>query len=170
MFKIYYTPKKYNHMNPDRTDILLVEDNEQEAKLAIYNLKKHNLTGHLKHLKDGGEAVDFIFGRGGYAGRDMADSPKVILLDINLPKVSGLEILRLIKGDERTRSIPVVILTSSEDCSDVAAGYALGTDSYIVKPIEFDVFSKTIYKLGLYQMLNVPPHISVSLWQSIGEA
>jgi two-component system response regulator len=160
-------------MNNERIDILLIEDNEHEAKLAIHNLKKHNLAHHLTHIKDGELAADFIFATGKYADRNISNKPKVILLDINLPKINGLEILRMIRTDERTRTIPVVILTSSRETSDVAKGYELGSNSYMVKPIEFEAFSSTITELGLYWTLfnePVPPHIPPSLWQSIAEA
>ena len=137
-------------MNYERIDILLIEDNEYEARLAIHSLKKHNLTNHLVHIKDGAVATDFIFGTGAYAGRDINMHPKVILLDINLPKVNGLEILRMIKSDKRTKSIPVVMLTSSRESRDVAEGYALGANSYIVKPLDFDSFSRVMTELGIY--------------------
>jgi two-component system, response regulator len=137
-------------MLTERIDILLVEDNEYEAKLALHSLKKHNLTDHLMHIKDGQTALDFIFAEGPYAHRDINNRPKVILLDINLPKVSGLEILHRIKTSERTRTIPVVILTSSKESSDVAAGYSLGANSYIVKPLDFDSFSRIMTELGLF--------------------
>lgn len=137
-------------MNNERIDILLIEDNEYEARLAIHSLKKHNLTNHLVHIKDGELAADFIFANGAYEDRDINNSPKVILLDINLPKLSGLDILRMIKSDPRTRSIPVVILTSSKESKDVSEGYALGANSYIVKPLDFDSFSRTMTDLGLY--------------------
>ena len=137
-------------MNNDRVDILFVEDNEYEAKLAIHSLKKHNLSNNLLHLKDGQQAIDYIFGSGPYADRDLSQTPKLILLDINLPKVNGMEILTMIKTDERTKLIPVVILTSSCESSDVTTGYALGANSYIVKPVEYECFNKTVIDLGIY--------------------
>jgi CheY-like chemotaxis protein len=151
-------------MNNERIDILLVEDNDYEAKLAIHSLKKHNLTNYLLHLRDGQSAVDFIFATGEYAGRDINIRPRVILLDINLPKVSGLDILGMIKADERTRTIPVVMLTSSRETKDVATGYALGANSYIVKPLDFDSFSRNMTELGLYwSLMNEPaPYVPIS--------
>jgi two-component system response regulator len=159
-------------MNSDMVDILMVEDNEYEAKLAIHSLKKHNMSNNLVHLKNGQQAADFIFATGGYSDRDISVQPKIILLDINLPRVNGFDILRMIKNDERTKSIPVVILTSSGDSRDIAEGYSLGANSYMVKPVEFESFSKTINELGLYwTMLNQPASsIPITLWQSIAQA
>ena len=156
-------------MNTEKVDILFVEDNHYEAKLAIHNLKKHGLAKHLLHLNDVEKAVDFLFGTGEYAGRDQSYKPKVILLDINLPKVNGMDILSMVKSDPRTSSIPVVILTSSRDSADIRRGYALGANSYIVKPVDFESFSRTVSDLGLYwSMINQPsPLIHDSLWMSI---
>ncbi len=159
-------------MHNEKVDILLIEGNDYEAKLALHNLKKHNLTNNLLHLRDGEQAADYIFATGEYEGRDISNRPKVVLLDINLPKMNGMEILKKIKSDERTRTIPVVILTSSRENRDVAEGYALGANSYIVKPIEFGSFSETITSLGLYWaiMNQEAPYIPNNLWQSISEA
>ena len=159
-------------MTNEMIDILLIEDNEYEAKLTIHNFKKHNLANHLVHLKNGALAADFIFATGDYRDRDMSIQPKIILLDINLPLISGMEILQMIKNDERTKNIPVVILTSSRDSQDISQGYTLGANSYIVKPVEYKAFSKTITELGLYWTIltQYASHIPVTLWQSIGEA
>jgi two-component system response regulator len=137
----------------DEVEILLVEDSTSDAELAIRALKKKNLANKLIHLKNGAEALDFIFGKGAYAGRDTKQVPKVILLDLKMPKVNGLEVLAKIKGDETTRSIPVVVLTSSNEDPDIAACYAMGVNSYIVKPVDFDNFVKAVSELGFYWLL-----------------
>jgi two-component system, response regulator len=137
-------------------DILLIEDNPGEAKLTIRSFEKNNLANKLLHLDDGAEALDFIFGRKKYADRDMNIQPKLILLDLKLPKVGGIEILEAIKKDQRTKVIPVIILTSSSEEPDIKRCYELGANSYIVKPVNFDPFSKAVVDLGLYWMfLNV---------------
>lgn len=139
-------------------EIQLVEDNPTDAELAIRALKKNNLANNLVWVKDGAEALDFIFATGTYSARDVTNGPKVILLDLRLPKVDGMEVLRRVKGDERTRTIPVVVLTSSKEDRDVAESYHLGVNSYISKPVEFDAFAKTVSELGLYWLLvNRPP-------------
>jgi two-component system response regulator len=139
-------------------DILLVEDNPHEAQLTIRSLKKHNLANNLHHVDDGAEALDFIFALGKYTGWGVAEGLKVILLDLKLPKIDGLEVLRQIKGDERTKSIPVVVLTSSKEEQDIVASYKLGVNSYIVKPVQFESFAKAVADLGMYWMFhNQPP-------------
>jgi CheY-like chemotaxis protein len=139
-------------------EILLVEDNPTDAELAIRALKKSNMANRLVWVKDGAEALDFLFATGAYSERQAASCPKVILLDLRLPKVDGMEVLRRVKGDERTRTIPVVVLTSSKEDRDVAESYRLGVNSYISKPVEFDEFAKTVAELGLYWLLvNHPP-------------
>jgi CheY-like chemotaxis protein len=139
-------------------EILLVEDNPTDAELAIRALKKNNLANKLAWVKDGAEALDFLFATGNYSGREVANGPKVILLDLRLPKVDGMEVLRRVKDDARTRTIPVVVLTSSKEDRDVAESYNLGVNSYISKPVEFDEFAKTVAELGLYWLLvNRPP-------------
>ncbi|MFA6971001.1 MAG: response regulator [Gallionella sp.] len=139
-------------------EILLVEDNPTDAELAIRALKKSNLANKLVWVKDGAEALDFLFCRGAYAGRDTRCIPHVILLDLRLPKVDGLEVLRIIKKNECTKHIPVVVLTSSKEDRDVAESYQLGVNSYISKPVEFDEFAKRVSELGLYWLLvNRPP-------------
>jgi two-component system response regulator len=134
-------------------EILLVEDNMNDAELTIRALKKKNLANRLIHLKDGAEAIDFIFGQGEYAGRDVLNAPKVILLDLKMPKVNGIEVLARVRGDERTRKIPIVVLTSSKEDPDVNECYRLGANSYIVKPVEFDNFLQAVSELGLYWLL-----------------
>jgi two-component system, response regulator len=139
-------------------DILLVEDNPRDAELTIRALKKRNLANPLHLVEDGGEALDFIFCRGAYSGRNISRPPKVILLDLKLPKMSGLAVLKAIKAEERTRSIPVVVVTSSQEDPDIKAAYALGANSYVVKPVDFDAFLDAMSNLGLYWLLvNQPP-------------
>lgn len=137
----------------NEVEIVLVEDNPSDAELTIRALKKNNLSNNLIHLKDGAEALDFIFARGAYSERNINHKPRVILLDIKMPKVDGLEVLKQIKEDERTKSIPVVIMTSSREQSDIVNGYKLGVNSYVVKPVDFGSFAKAVSDLGLYWVL-----------------
>lgn len=138
--------------------VLLVEDNINDAELTIRALKKNNLANELVHLKDGAEALDFIFGEGTYAGREVGFTPKVILLDLKMPRVNGFEVLERLKADDRTKMIPVVILTSSKEDPDIEKCYKLGANSYIVKPVDFESFVKSMGELGIYWlMLNQPP-------------
>lgn len=134
-------------------EILLVEDNPTDAELAIHTLKKNNLANNLVWVKDGVQALDFLFARGEYASRSDCAPPRVVLLDLRLPKLGGMEVLRAIKGDARTREIPVVVLTSSKEDRDVAESYQLGVNSYISKPVEFEAFAKTVAELGMYWLL-----------------
>ena len=136
-----------------KVEILLVEDNQTDAELTIRALKKRNLANSLEWVKDGAEALDFIFATGKYAERNINSTPKVILLDLRLPKVDGLEVLQKIKSDERTKTIPVVILTSSNEDRDITECNKLGVNSYINKPVDFDHFSETVAKLGFYWLL-----------------
>lgn len=139
-------------------EILLVEDNATDAELCIRALKKSNLANNLVWVKDGAEALDFLFATGAYSGRNVTCPPKVVLLDLRLPKVDGMEVLRRVKADERTRPIPVVVLTSSKEDRDIAESYKLGVNSFISKPVEFDSFAKTVSELGMYWLLvNHPP-------------
>lgn len=141
-------------MNPNSVEILLVEDNLTDAELTIRELKKHNMANNLIHLKDGEEALDFLFATGKYADtREIQYRPKVILLDIQMPKVTGIEVLEKIKTDPKTRSVPVVILTSSKENPDIQKCYDLGANSYIVKPVNFDGFAQAIKNLGFYWLL-----------------
>ena len=140
-----------NHLDP--IDILLVEDNSHDAELTIRVLKKRNLANHLFAVEDRAQALDFLFGRGQYAQRQLPDHPKVVLLDLKLPKVNGLEVLRAIKADERTRLIPVVIVTSSHEDPDIQAAYDLGANSYVVKPVEFGAFTAAMSQVGFYWLL-----------------
>jgi two-component system response regulator len=135
----------------EEIDILLVEDNSSDAGMTIRALSKNNLASKLLHLKDGAEALDFIFGEGKYAGRQIENHrAKLILLDLKMPKVNGIEVLKRIKSDDRTKKIPVVVLTSSKENPDIQACYDLGVNSYIVKPVEFEEFQKSVSQLGLY--------------------
>jgi two-component system, response regulator len=138
--------------------ILLVEDNKSDALLTIRALKKHNFANNLVHLIDGAQALDFIFAKGEYKGRNIEDKPKVIFLDLKMPKVSGLEVLRVIKSDSRTKLIPVVMMTSSKEEKDIVESHKLGVNSYVVKPVGFATFSKIIADLGFYWLVvNNPP-------------
>ena len=134
-------------------DILLVEDNPNDAELTLRALKKHNFANKIHHVRDGAEALDYIFATGKYAHRKIEDSPKVVFLDLKLPKIDGAEVLRRIKSDERTKTIPVVILTSSKEEKDLVRSYNLGVNSYIVKPVEFEKFVDSVSELGLYWLL-----------------
>ena len=145
-------------MPNNQIEILLVEDNLNDAELTIRALTKHKIANHIIHLKDGAEAIDFLFGTGNYEGRDTDNKPKVILLDLKMPKVNGIEVLERIKTDIKTKTIPVVVLTSSKEHPDIEKCYRLGANSYIVKPVEFQNFSKAVTELGLYWLLlNHPP-------------
>jgi len=144
--------------NAEIVDILLVEDNPNDAELIIRALKKRNIANPLHLAKNGAEALDFIFCRGAYSERSLSNPPRVILLDLKLPKVSGLEVLKEIKSDERTRTIPVVVVTSSREDPDIKAAYELGANSYVVKMVDFDDFLNAMSNLGLYWVLvNQPP-------------
>jgi len=139
-------------------EILLVEDNPRDAELALRALQKRRLANKVVHVTDGAEALDFLFGTGSYAGRDASQHPKVVLLDLKMPKVDGLEVLRAIRSSERTKNIPVVVLTSSCEQRDIVESYQLGVNSYVVKPLEFDNFSAAVAELGCYWVLvNQPP-------------
>lgn len=141
-------------MNLSAVDLLFVEDSIDDAELAIRELKKHNLANNLYHVKDGEQALEFIFGTGKYAGtRSISNLPKLILLDIQMPKVNGIEVLQQIKANEFTKSTPVVILTSSKEDPDIKKCYALGANSYIVKPVNFEAFATAIKNLGFYWLL-----------------
>ncbi|CAN5646619.1 response regulator [soil metagenome] len=134
-------------------EILLVEDNLQDAEMTIRALKKSKLANNIVHVANGAIAIDFLFGTGEYIGRDINNKPKVILLDIKLPKINGIEVLSHIKSNQLTKRIPTVMLTSSSECPDIEKCYDLGANSYLVKPVEFENFMKSITDMGLYWLI-----------------
>ena len=139
--------------NLNEVEVLLVEDNPSDAELTMRALKKRNLANRLFHAKDGAEALDFLFANGAFADRRVENGPKVVLLDLKLPKVDGLEVLQRIKSDERTKKIPVVVMTSSREDRDLVTCYELGVNGYVVKPVEFEDFSRAVSELGFYWLL-----------------
>jgi two-component system response regulator len=145
-------------MTENMVEILLVEDNPHDMQLTLRALKKNHLANRIHVARDGEEALEYIFCTGAYAGRDIRHTPRVILLDLKLPKIDGLEVLRQIRSDPRTRTIPVVVLTSSDETRDVVESYNLGVNSYIVKPVDFAQFTAAVSQLGMYwALLNHPP-------------
>lgn len=150
-------------MKPDKkvqniVEILIVEDDPHDAELTVRALKKNNLANNILIAKDGAEALDFLFCRGNFDKRNFNNPPKVVLLDLKLPKVNGLEVLKAVKEDKRTSQIPVVVVTSSNQSPDIMAAYELGANSYVVKPVQFDDFVNSMSSLGLYWLLvNEPP-------------
>ena len=139
-------------------EILLVEDNPADVELALHALRRNNLANRIHVVRDGEDALDFLFCQGAYSDRSFQQPPRLVLLDLKLPKVDGLEVLRQVKGDDRTKAIPVVILTSSKEEKDLVNGYQFGVNSYIQKPVDFDEFRELVKHLGLYWMLvNEPP-------------
>jgi two-component system, response regulator len=137
----------------EAVEILLVEDNPNDVELALHALKKNKVSNRIQVVRDGEEALDFIFGKDTSSGGPSEQRPKMVLLDLKLPKVDGLEVLRRLKGDPTTRSIPVIILTSSREEQDIVKSYDLGVNSYIVKPVDFQQFNDAIRQLGLYWMV-----------------
>jgi two-component system, response regulator len=140
-------------MEKTEVGILLVEDNQEDAELTIRALKKNNLSTNLVHVKDGAEALEFIFCTGNYSNRNIEMKPKIILLDLKMPKVNGMEVLQEIKSNEDTKAIPVIVLTSSKEDPDIKTCYQRGANSYIVKPVGFDNFTKAVSELGMYWLL-----------------
>jgi CheY-like chemotaxis protein len=140
-------------MNPNETDILLVEDSPDDAELAIHALRRENLANNIHIVRDGEEALDFLFCRGAFAQRTFDHPPKLVLLDLKLPKVNGIEVLKQVKSDPRTKTIPVVILTSSREEQDLVRSYNLGVNSYIQKPVDFAQFRETVKTVGLYWLV-----------------
>ncbi|MFH1446972.1 MAG: response regulator [Chloroflexota bacterium] len=144
-------------MNKEIVEMLLVEDNPDDEELTLRALKSYNLTNRIHVVRDGAEALDYIFANGKYSSRDANQYPNVILLDLKLPKVDGLEVLRRIKADPKTKQIPVVVLTSSSEERDIVESYKLGVNSYIVKPVDFKQFTESVRQIGMYWLLlNTP--------------
>lgn len=137
----------------DKTEILLVEDNPNDAELTLRTLRKHNLANHVEWVKDGEAALDFLFRRGAYVGRNDNDTLRLVLLDLRLPKVDGIEVLQQIRSHEQTRMLPVVVLTSSKEDRDLLATYQLGVNSYVAKPVVFEEFARTVAELGMYWLV-----------------
>jgi len=137
-------------MKTNEIEILLVEDNENDAEMTLRSFKKNNISNQVTRLKNGAEAIDFLFATGTYSGRDINNRPRVILLDLKMPKVNGIEVLEKIKADEKTKRIPVVMFTSSKEYPDIERCYELGANSYIVKPVEFDNYINIMRDIGLY--------------------
>lgn len=140
-------------MNEEPVEILLIEDNPNDMELTLHSLNRYHVANHIQVARDGQEGLDLIFGPGGYVERGLHLGPQVILLDLKLPKIDGIEVLKRLKGDPRTRTIPVVVLTSSQETPDVEACYALGVNSYIVKPVDFVRFAEAVRQLGMYWLL-----------------
>lgn len=138
----------------EQVEILLVEDNATDAEMTMRALRRNNLVNKLHWVKDGAEALDYMFRTGGYASRDLVTTPKLIMLDIKMPKVDGIEVLRRLKAEASTRSVPVVVMTSSNEERDVVDTYRLGVNSYIVKPVEFESFLEVVAKIGLYWVIS----------------
>lgn len=142
----------------DKVDVLLVEDNESDAELTLRAFRKWNVHVGVLHVQDGEEALEFLFSTGRFAHRGLGKGPKVVLLDLNMPKVGGLDVLRVLKADARTQSIPVVLLSSSSEDRDIRAGYHLGANSYVVKPMDYQTTSKLVSEMGNYWLsVNHPP-------------
>jgi two-component system, response regulator len=140
-------------MNERAVEILLVEDDPADAELTLRALKENNLANEVLHVTDGAEALDYLFGTGRFHGRDALNTPKVVFLDLKLPKVSGIDVLKRLRTDERTKTVPVVVLTSSREERDLIDTYELGVNSYIVKPVDFDQFTTAVREIGLYWLL-----------------
>ena len=142
----------------EQLEILLVEDSPADIELTLHSLRRNNLANRVHVVRDGEEAIDYLFCRGAYSDRSFEEPPRLVLLDIKLPKVSGLEVLRQLKSDPLTKAIPVVILTSSREDQDIVNGYHLGVNSYLQKPVDFDRFREIVRQLGLYWVVvNEPP-------------
>jgi two-component system, response regulator len=145
-------------MNQQPVEILLVEDNPSDLRLTLRALEQHNIANRVEVARDGAVALDFLFGTGEFEGRDIAQAPKLVLLDLKLPKVDGLEVLQRVKSDKRTKRIPIIVLTSSREERDIVESYELGVNSYIVKPVDFEQFAEAIRQVGFYWLLlNEPP-------------
>jgi len=157
-------------MTEQQIEILLVEDNNDDVELTLHALRKENLANHIHVARDGEEALDFLFCNGAHEGRSFEPPPKLVLLDLKLPKVDGMEVLKRLKADPRTRTIPVVILTSSKEERDVVQGYGLGANSYIQKPVDFQQFRATVKSAGFYWLLINQPPVAAKTAQAAGQS
>jgi two-component system response regulator len=157
-------------MNSGELDILLVEDNKDDMDLTLHALKREKLANNIFVARDGEEALDFLFCRGAFAKRTFEHPPKLVLLDLKLPKVDGMEVLKQVKNDPRTKNIPIVIMTSSKEERDLVSGYNLGANSYIQKPVDFDQFRETVKSVGLYWLVINQPAPASSLTKAAGQA
>jgi CheY-like chemotaxis protein len=157
-------------MNSTEVDILLVDDSQEDVDLTLHALRSENLANHVFIARDGEEALEFLFCSGPHAGRSWDHPPKMVLLDLKLPKVDGLQVLRQVKGDPRTRTIPVILMTSSKEERDRAIGYDLGANSYLQKPVDFDEFRKMVKLLGLYWLVTNQPPVNNSHLTAAGQA
>ena len=157
-------------MNDRQIEILLVEDNQDDVELTLHALRKENLANHIHVVRDGEEALEFLFCSGAHAERSFDRPPKLVLLDLKLPKVDGMEVLKQLKADPRTRTIPVVILTSSKEERDLVNGYGLGANSYIQKPVDFEQFRNTVKSVGLYWLLINQAPVPKAATQSAGQS
>ena len=156
-------------MNGGELEILLVEDNEDDMELALHALKRGKVANRIFVVRDGEEALDLLFCRGAFARRSFEHPPKLVMLDLKLPKVDGLEVLRQVKADVRTKTIPVVIMTSSKEERDLVSSYSLGVNSYIQKPVDFDQFRETVKSVGLYWVLINQPPVTQDLHELSGK-
>jgi two-component system response regulator len=156
-------------MNTNEVDILLADDSQDDIDLTLHALRAENLANHVFVVRDGEEALDFLFCTGPHAGRSMNHPPKLVLLDLKMPKVDGMEVLKKIKGDPRTKTIPVVLMTSSREERDMVSGYELGVNSYIQKPVDFGEFRKAVKTLGLYWLVTNRPPLSNGQAQAAGK-
>jgi len=156
-------------MNSSEVEILLIEDNRDDAELALHALRREKLANKIHVARDGEEALEFIFCTGAFAQRSFEHPPKLILLDLKLPKVDGMEVLKRLKSDPRTRTIPVVIMTSSKEERDLVTGYGLGANSYIQKPVDFDQFRETVKQVGLYWLITNQPPVGSGMAQRAGK-
>jgi CheY-like chemotaxis protein len=155
-------------MNSSEVEILLVEDNQEDTELALHSLRREKLANKIHVARDGEEALEFVFCTGAFAERSFENPPKLILLDLKLPKVGGMEVLRRLKSDPRTRTIPVVIMTSSKEERDLVIGYGLGANSYIQKPVDFDQFRETVKQVGMYWLVTNQPPVREGVFQVAG--
>jgi len=156
-------------MTDRQIEILLVEDNKDDVELTLHALRKENLANSIHVARDGEEALEFLFCNGAHADRSFSNPPRLVLLDLKLPKVDGMEVLKRLKADPRTRTIPVVILTSSKEERDLVQGYGLGANSYIQKPVDFEQFRDTVKSVGLYWLLINQAPISAAASKAAGQ-